>query len=70
MISGALGLIAFAGLILWIMSVLGIGEQFLNPFIGVFGGPIIRLSRRISASRRERSIKRLPPSVPPPPPAP
>jgi len=69
-ISGALGLIAFAVLVVWIMSVLGIGEQFFNLFIGIFGAPIIWLSRRISTGRRERSIRTLTPGVPAPPPAP
>jgi hypothetical protein len=66
-ISGVLGLIALVVSVVWIMSVVGIGEQFHNPLIGLLGAPIIWLSRRISAVRRERSINRLPPGVPPPP---
>lgn len=70
LISGVLGVIAFVVLVVWVMLSLGMGEQILNPLIGLFGAPVIRLSRRVSAARRNRSIKRLPPAVPPPPPGP
>jgi hypothetical protein len=70
LISVVLGVIALLVLVVWIMSAIGVGDQFLEPLIGVLGAPFIRLSRRINAARRERSIKKLPPDVPPPPPAP
>jgi hypothetical protein len=68
--SGVLGALAFVVLVVWVMSTVGIGEHILNPLIGLFGAPFIRLSRSVNNARRERSIKKLPPGVPPPPPAP
>jgi hypothetical protein len=70
LISVVLGVVALIVLVVLLMSALGVGQQFLEPIIGVLGSPVIRLSRRINAARRERAIKKLPPDVPPPPPAP
>jgi hypothetical protein len=69
LISVVLGVVALIILIVWIMSVLGVGQQFLEPVTGLFGAPFIRLSRKINDAGRERSIEKLPPDVPPPPPA-
>jgi MFS superfamily sulfate permease-like transporter len=64
------GIVGLAILTVWIMLTFGFGEQFLSPLIAVLGAPVVRLGRHINAVRRERSIKKLPPGVPPPPPAP
>jgi hypothetical protein len=50
-----------------VMAALGIGANHIDPVSGLGG---LWLSRRINAARRRRSIKRLPPDVPTPPPAP
>ena len=70
LISVVLGVVALIILVVWIVSALGIAQQFLEPLVGLFGAPFLRLSRKINDARRERSIKKLPPDVPPPPPAP
>ena len=69
-ISVVLGVAALIILVVWIMSALGVGQQVFEPLVGVFGTPFIRLSQKINAARRERRIRKLPPDVPPPPPAP
>jgi hypothetical protein len=56
LIIGVLGPVAVLVAILWILSVLGIGEQLLNVLVAIFGAPFIRLSRTISSARRDRSI--------------
>jgi hypothetical protein len=66
-VSVVLGVLALMVVIAWIAVSLGIGEQFVQPLIAFFGYPVIRLTRVIAARRRERSIRRLPPGVPPPP---
>jgi hypothetical protein len=70
LISIVLGVVVLVVLAVLVLTWLGVGDQFLNPVIGVAGRPVIRLSRRINAVRRERAIRRLPPDVPPPPPSP
>jgi hypothetical protein len=70
LISVVIGVFVLLVLAVLIISSIGVGEQFLDPVIGVLGAPIIRLSRSINAARRERSIKKLPPDVPAPPPGP
>ena len=70
LISVVLGVIVLVVLAVLVLTWLGVGDQFLNPVIGVVGRPVVWLSRRINAARRERAIRKLPPGVPPPPPAP
>ena len=70
LISVVLGVVVLVILIVWITFALGVGQQVFESLIGILGAPIIRLSRKINAGRRERAIKKLPPDVPPPPPAP
>lgn len=70
LISVALGVIALVVLTVLIMVALGVGDEFLDPVIGVLGKPVVRLSRRINATRRDRAVRKLPPDVPPPPSAP
>jgi hypothetical protein len=70
LISLVLGVAVLVVLAILIMSALGVGEQFLDPIVGVLGAPVIRLSQRINTARRERALRKLPPGVPPPPPAP
>lgn len=69
-ISVILGVLVVMLLAAWISFNLGVGEQFLQPFVAFLGYPVIRLVRRIEANRRERSIRKLPPGIPPPPPSP
>jgi hypothetical protein len=64
LISVVLGILLLVVLAVWIMSAARVGEQFLDLVMGVLGAPIMRLTRSISAARRERSIKKLPPGVP------
>jgi hypothetical protein len=50
-----------------VLMSLGVGEHAFDWVTGLLGKPAIRLSRRINAARRERSLAKLPPDVPPPP---
>jgi hypothetical protein len=66
-ISVIVGVIAVVFVLAWLAMNLGVGEHALDWLAGLFGAPAIRLSRRINAARRRRSIAKLPPDVPPPP---
>jgi hypothetical protein len=59
----ALVVLAFVGAL-----VTGVGEH-LNPF-NAAGLLAIRFSRRVNDYRRRRSLAKLPPHIPPPPPGP
>lgn len=67
LVSLMLGVVVVVILAGWIMSAVGIGERFLDPFVAVVVAPAIWVSRNINARRRKRSIARLPSDVPPPP---
>ena len=69
-IAVVLGVLALLLLAALILINLGVGEQLLQPIVAFLGYPVIRLARWINAVRRERSISKLPPDVPPPPPSP
>jgi hypothetical protein len=67
LISLAIGIVAFLVLGALVLAALGVGANQIDPVTGLGA---IWLSRRINAARRRRSIDRLPPGIPPPPPAP
>jgi hypothetical protein len=67
LISVVIGIAALIVLGALVLNALGIGANQIDPVSGLGG---IWLSRRINAARRKRSLKRLPSSVPPPPPTP
>jgi hypothetical protein len=66
-ISVVIGVVALVVAAAWALTSLGVGSSFIEPVTGVLG---IRLSRRINAVRRWRSLRKLPPDIPPPPPSP
>jgi hypothetical protein len=66
LVSLVLGVVVLVILAVWIMSAIGIGEQLFEPLVAFLGAPVIWLSHIINAVRRKRSIKKLPPGVPPP----
>jgi hypothetical protein len=67
LISVVIGIAALIVLGAVVLNALGIGAPQIDPVSGLGG---IWLSRRINSARRQRSLKRLPSSVPPPPPTP
>jgi hypothetical protein len=66
-ISVVIGVVALVVAAAWALTSLGVGSSFIEPVTGALG---IRLSRRINAVRRRRSLRKLPPDIPPPPPSP
>jgi hypothetical protein len=65
-VSVILGVLVVMLLAAWISFNLGVGEQVFQPIVAFLGYPVIRLVRRIEGRRPERSIRKLPPGIPPP----